>query len=362
MASCDYLGDLELDAAGNVRIRPVVIGPLPEREYRPVAVPTSVARRIDDGHAFAAPVVGDSMQPVILDNDTIIVSRVREPHTGDIVVVRATEPDPKFGELCGYVWRYHRRRSGVYVTKDNSKYGRDFRSIRREAIVGVVIRVIHREGRDMYENHIAVQKIVALHRSCKWGRPPADLGFHRDAKLAELRAILDISDSELIAGRLPWGLLRASAIADHAHAGILAADTLTVEITPESRVGLAVIVRNRAGETLLGMMQRDGLDTPAPGDFYLNVGDRRVALTREGGQVHLWQSMAVVRRVQRHVQNRDAAEEQLVHVSGYVKRDGTFVPPLDRPMPMNANQKWTPKSSSHRGELGFSIRHSPITP
>src|SRR5882724_5830223 len=103
MGSCEYLGDLEVDEAGNVLIRPVGIAPLPEREYRPVAVPLSVAKRIDAGEAFVTPVIGDSMQPVILDNDMLAVSTVREPCNRDIVIVRASGPDPTYGQVCGYV-------------------------------------------------------------------------------------------------------------------------------------------------------------------------------------------------------------------------------------------------------------------
>src|ERR1043166_1554551 len=101
MASCEYLGDLELDERGNVRIRPVAIAPLPEREYRPIAVPLSAAQRIEAGEAFVTPVVGDSMQPVILDNDALVVSTVRQPRNGDVVIVRAIRPDPTYGQVCG---------------------------------------------------------------------------------------------------------------------------------------------------------------------------------------------------------------------------------------------------------------------
>jgi len=65
---------------------------------------------------------------------------------------------------------------------------------------------------------------------------------------------------------------------------------------------------------------------------------RRVSLTRGNGQVQLWRSIGVVRRVQRSVESSKAMT--LVHVSGYVKRDGTVVQPLERAMPNNSNQKW----------------------
>src|ERR1041384_6132816 len=133
MANCEFLGDLELDEEGNVRIRAVAIAPLPEREYRPVAVPLSVAKRID---------AGETMQPVILDNDMLVVSTVREPRNRDIVIVRANGLDPTYGQVCGYVWRFQSRRSGMFVIKDNRKYGREPRPVRREDIVGVVMRVV----------------------------------------------------------------------------------------------------------------------------------------------------------------------------------------------------------------------------
>jgi hypothetical protein len=355
MGSCEYLGDLEIDEAGNVRVRPVAIAPLPEREYRPMVVPLSVAKRIDAGEAFVTPVIGDSMQPVILDNDMLVVSTVRQPCNGDVVIVRARHPDPAYGPVCGYVWRFQSHRAGTFVIKDNPKYGREPRPIRREEIVGVVMRVIHRQFRDCHESHVAVQKIIGLYRSCKWGRPPSDLGFYRDAKLAELRAVLNVPDSELVDGRVPWGLLRASTTTDHPHADITTSDILTIEIAAETHVGLALIVRNESGETLIGTMERDGLTTPEPGEFYLQVGDRRVALTRKRGSIHLWRSLAVIRRVQRHVEACDA--RQVVHVSGYTTREGKVIAPTVRPLPSNANQKWQPRSSSSRRDLtSFNLR------
>lgn len=299
MASCDFLGHLEFDETGKARIRPMVVSARPAREHRPVAVPISVAQSVQAGETLIASAIGEGMEPLILDNDTLVVSRVSEPHDGDIVLVHAAQTDAVVGERGASVWRFHHRGTGPFLTRANPD-DRASRSVCRKDILGVVVRIIHREFRDPDENHVGIQKTIAIHRACKWETPPADLGFHSDAKLAELRTALQIPESELLGGRLPWGLFRGRAVGEHRHLGIQALDTLSVEVTREGRAGLVVIVRNKAGDTLMGTMEREGLKTPHPGGFYINQGSRRIALTRNGGRVRLWWCIAVVRSVHRH--------------------------------------------------------------
>jgi hypothetical protein len=239
------------------------------------------------------------MQPTILDNDMAIYSTTREPRSGDIVIVAPNGPHPYFDVVSGYVWRYHKERSRRYLTKDNPKHVKHSLPVVREQIIGVVTRVIHREFREPAENHANVQQHVTLFRECKRGKPPADLGFYLDAKLAQLRSVFSIPDSELIAGWLPWGLFRAAARVDHLHMGITARDTLTIAATPETHVGLIVVVCNDDGENLIGLEQRERLSDPTPGEFYIDVGDRRVVLTQDGGRLPLWSSIGVIRRIDR---------------------------------------------------------------
>lgn len=101
-----------------------------------------------------------------------------------------------------------------------------------------------------------MQRHETLYHACKWVTPPVDPGFHRAKTLDDLRSVLNIPDSELIA--------RATAVAHHARACVTAGDTLTIEVTRESRVGLAVIVRNGMGETLIGVLQRDNSKSSEP--------------------------------------------------------------------------------------------------
>jgi len=295
MSNCEYLGSLELDGNGIVRVRRPQIQPPPRRAEQRVTVPASVARAIRQNRARLARVLGDSMQPGILDNDSVVISTIRWPRHGDVVAVRLTAPHPVYGNIEACLWRLQEKRGRAYLTKDNERY-RDSPSVTASDILGVVTRVLPRERRDELENYERVQLDKALFREFKWGDPPPDLGFFRDAETAEFRSVVEIPPSELIAGRLPWGLFRATAIAGHPQVGITAGDTLTIEPTIQSHVGVIAIKRNDAGETIVGRLQLEGFGTRKVGEFFVDLADRRVMVTRD--TLPLWHTIGLVRHVE----------------------------------------------------------------
>jgi signal peptidase I len=242
-------------------------------------------------------VIGDSMQPAILDNDVVVVSPMRLPRHRDIVVIRAKGPHPVYGPIDGYVWRYYARAGERSLGKDNPHY-RNRQPVLREEIVGVVTRILPRAYRDEHENYLRIQQHRALSQACNLKDPP-DLGFYRERDLRELRAILQIPESELVNGRLPWGLFRAIAITDHPHVGITTQDILTVEPTIESCTGQLVVKRNDDGETILGILQRDGLRSRHPGEFFIETAERRINVSRDDGRYPLYRTIAVIKRIQR---------------------------------------------------------------
>ena len=292
MSNCEYLGTLEQLPDGTVRIRRPHIPPAPARSRRPIQLALSVERQLARGNAYVTTVIGDSMQPTILDNDAVVVSTMRAPRHGSIVVVHADQPHPVYGPVNGYVWRYN---SG-FLKKDNPRY-REQQPVRREEIIGVITRILPRSSRDEQENYLRIQQHRALLESCN--EPvPTGLGFYRGCDLLDLRAIFTVPDAELLDGRLPWGPFRATAITDHHHVGITTKDTLTVQPTIENRVGQLVVKRNDAGETILGILQRDGLRSRHPGKFFIETAERRVDVTREDG-CPLFRTIAVIERIQR---------------------------------------------------------------
>ena len=295
MSDCEYLGTLERDPDGTVRIRRPHIPPAPARTKRPIQIPLSVERQIRRGNSYVTTVIGDSMQPTILDNDVVLVSRSRSPRHRDIVVIRANGPHPVYGPIDGYVWRYDAR--DTCLRKDNPHY-RDPQPVVREEIIGVVTRILPRSYRDEHENHLRIQQHRALSQACKIKDPP-DLGFYRERDLNELRAIFQIPAAELVHGRLPWGLFRATTITEHPHVGITTHDVLTVEPTIESCTGQLVVKRNEDGETILGVLQRDGLRSRHPGEFFIETAERRINVSRDDGRYPLYRAIAVIKRIQR---------------------------------------------------------------
>lgn len=296
MSDCEYLGTLERDPDGTVRIRRPHIPLAPVRTKRPVQIPLSVERHIACGNAYVTTVIGNSMQPTILDNDIIVVSN-RSPRHRDIVVIRAHGPHPVYGPIDGYVWRYYARAGDRSLGKDNPYY-RHRPPVMHEEIIGVVTRILPRAYRDEQENYLRLQQHRALSQACNLKDAP-DLGFYRERDLRELRAIFQIPATELVDGRLPWGLFRATAITDHPHVGITTQDVLTVEPTIESCTGQLVVKRNKDGETILGVLQRDGLRSRHPGEFFIETAERRVNVSRDDGHYPLYRAIAVIKRIQR---------------------------------------------------------------
>jgi signal peptidase I len=298
MSDCEYLGSVELDARGRAYIRPPQIPPPPPRAERPITLPGSVQRQVNGREVSVAPVIGTSMEPSILDSDWIVVSESRRPRHGDIVLVTAKSPDPLYGEIAGAVWRYHYRARQGYLRKDNPRY-RGERTVVPREILGVVTRVLHRQYRDELENYHRVQTDIILYRECNWGAPPPDLGFHRERNVTAVRAIVSIPTAELLNGRLPVGLFRGIATANHPHLKICTGDALVIELTRSSHVGAIVIERNDAGETIVGVLQREDLELPRPGEFFIDLADRRVLITRRQGRDHLWYPIGIVRDIER---------------------------------------------------------------
>jgi SOS-response transcriptional repressor LexA len=296
MSNCVYVGTLERDPDGTVRIRRPHIPPAPARTKRPIHIPWSVERQLARGNAYVTRVIGDSMQPTILDNDAIVVSTIRRPRHGDIVAVKANGPHPIYGPIDGYLWRYYVHDGHTSLRKDNPRY-REEQPATREEIIGVITRILPRSYRDEQENYLRIQQHRAFLESFNEAVPPG-LGFYRGCDLRDLRAIFTIADAELLDGRLPWGAFRASTITDYPHVGITTKDTLTVDPTIESRVGLLVVERADDGATILGVLQRDGLRSRHPGKFFIETAERRVDITREDGYP-LYRTLAVIERIQR---------------------------------------------------------------
>jgi signal peptidase I len=296
MSDFEYLGTLERDPDGTVRVRRPRIPPAPTRVRRPILIPSSVQRHLARGNAYVTTVIGDSMQPTILDNDAVVVSTIRTPRHRDIVVIRANGPHPVYGPIDGYVWRYYARNDGICLGKDNPRY-RERQPVKPQEIIGVITRVLPRAYRDEQENYVRVQQHRALLQAMN-SRVPSQLGFYRACDLRELRTIFTIPDAELLHGRLPWGLFRVTTLVDHPHAGITTENVLTVQPAIESHVGQLVVKRNDEGATILGVLQRDGLRTRHPGKFYVEAAEGRVDVTREDGYP-LFRTIAVIEHIQR---------------------------------------------------------------
>jgi signal peptidase I len=296
MSDCEYLGTLERDLDGTVRIRRPHIPPAPARVRRPLLIPSSVERQVVRGIAHVTTVIGDSMQPTILDNDAVVVSTIRAPRHRDIVVMKANGPHPVYGPIDGYVWRYYARAGDTCLGKDNPHY-RERQPVKPEEIIGVITRILPRAYRDEQENYLRIQQHRALSQACNVTDPP-DLGFYRGCDLRELRAIFEIPQAELIDGRLPWGLFRATPWIDHPQAGFTTENVLTLQPTIESHVGQLVVKRNDEGETIIGTLQRDGLRSRHPGKFYVEAAEGRIDVTREDGYP-LFRTIAVIEHIQR---------------------------------------------------------------
>lgn len=287
-----YLGSIVVAPDGSLRLeRPRVTPPPAPLADDPIKVPRSVSRAIAGGRGFLARILGDSMQSGILDNDVGVVVR-RAPKDGDVVVVRANEPHPVYGSITACVWRYHKNCRDAFLTKDNTVY-RTQRSVTADEIMGVVATVLPRERRNKLENYARIQEFHAIDRAL--GRcPSADLGFYTQAKCKAFSAIVTIPESELVGKRLPWGLFRGIAKADHQHVGINAGDILTIDATPDTHVGQLVIDQHEDSTIMIGVLQRERLHEQRPGEFYIDVGNRRVHVSEDNGRMPLGRTLGVI--------------------------------------------------------------------
>lgn len=299
MTQVKYLGSIVVGPDGSPRLERPRIPPPPTRavDY-PVKVPRAVSRAIAGGRGFLARILGDSMQPGILDNDVGVVVH-RAPKDGDIVVVRTDLPHPVYGAITACVWRYHLHGRDAFLTKDNTRY-RTQRPVTSQEIMGVVTSVLPRERRNELENYARIQEFMAIDRAL--GRcPSSDLGFYTQAKRDAFSTVVTIPESELINRRLPWGYFRGIAKADHLHVGIHAGDILTIDATPDTHVGQLVIDQHDNGTITVGVLQRERLHEHPPGEFYIDVGDRRVYVSEDNGRMPTGYTLGVIEHHERSV-------------------------------------------------------------
>lgn len=297
MTRVRYLGAIIVGPDGSPRLeRPRITPPPTPPVDHPITVPRAVSRAIAGGRGFLARILGDSMQPTILDNDVGIVVR-RAPNDGEIVVVRTEIPDPVYGAITACVWRYHQQYGQAFLAKDNTTY-RARRPVTAAEILGVVASVLPRERRNELENYARIQEFLAIDRAL--GRSPsADLGFYRQAKRDSFSAIVSIPTSELVGNQLPWGYFRGIATTDHHHVGIHAGDILTIDATPDTHVDQLVINRHEDGTTTIGVLQRERLHEQRPGEFYINVGNQRIYVSEENGRLPTGRTLGVIEHHER---------------------------------------------------------------
>ena len=297
-----YLGTAVVRPDGTLRVMAYRMLPPPEPPVlHPVHVPRSVRRAIAGGRGFLARVLGDSMQPHLLDYDVVVVLR-RAPTDGDIVLVRTNYAHPVYGPITGCVWRYHRIAGSAVLRKDNTRYGRELR-VAADDILGVVTRICWRERRNEWEHYERIQELLALARAAGH-RTSADLGCYPQSKRDAFAAVVTIPPSELVGERLPWGCFRAIAKDDHPHVGIHAGDTVTIEPTGETHVGQIVIEQDDTGETIIGILQRERRDEQAPGDFYINQGEHRTYVTKDNGRTYRCKPLGVIQQHARPARRR----------------------------------------------------------
>lgn len=292
-----YLGSVVVAPDGSVRLeRPHITPPPAPPIDHPIQVPRAVARAIAGGRGFLARILGDSMQPGILDNDVGVVMH-RSPKDHDVVVVRTAEPHPVYGAITACVWRYHQKNHNRFLTKDNTAY-RTQRSVTANEVMGVVATVLPRERRNELENYERIQEFHAIDQAI--GRCPSlDLGFYTQTKCDAFIQVITIPDSERIGKRLPWGYFRAIAKADHRHVGIHAGDILTIDATPDTHVGQLVIEQHDDGTITIGVLQREQLHKQRPGEFYIDVGNHRVYVSEENGRRPTGHTLGVIEHHER---------------------------------------------------------------
>lgn len=292
-----YLGAIVVDPDGSLRLeRPSITPPPAPPVDHPIKVPRSVSRAIAGGRGFLARILGDSMQPGILDYDVGVVVH-RAPKDEEVVIVRTDEPHPVYGTITACVWRYHKNHRDAFLTKDNTTY-RSQRPVTAEEIIGVVTSALPRERRNELENYARIQEFLAIDRALG-RRPSTDLGFYTDAKRNAFSAVVTIPDSELVGNRLPWGHFRAIATTDHPHVGIHVGDILTIDATPDTHVGQLVIDQHEDNTITIGMLQRERLHEQRPGEFYIDVSDQRVYVSEQNGRMPTGHTLGVIEHHER---------------------------------------------------------------
>ena len=292
MTQAEYLGSLIVASDGSVRLeRPRITPPPAPLADHPIKVPRSVSRAIAGGRGFLARILGDSMQPRILDNDVAVVVH-RAPRDQDIVVVRTNEPHPVYGTITACVWRYHKNCRDAFLTKDNMAYHAQRRVTAKE-IMGGVVTVLPRERRNELENYARIQELIAIDPAIG-RRRSRNLGFYRQATCDAFSAVVTIPDAELFGKRLPWGYFRGVAKADHPHVGIRAGDILTIDAAPDTHVDQLVIQQHDDGAINVGVLQRERLHEQRPGEFYIDIGDHRVYVTEDNGRMPLGKTLGVI--------------------------------------------------------------------
>lgn len=298
-----YLGTAVVRPDGTLRVMPYRLPPPPQPPVvHPVRVPRSVRRAIG-GRGFLARVLGDSMEPHLLDYDAVVVMR-RAPTDGDIVLVRTNYAHPVYGPMTGGVWRYHAITDGALLKKDNDRYQREVR-VTADDLLGVVTRICWRERRNEWEHYERIQELLALARAA--GHPTSADGCYPQSKRDAFAAVVSIPASELLGERLPWGCFRAIAKADHPHLGIHAGDTVTIQPTGETHVGQIVIEQHDSGEIIIGTLQRER-HHEQPGDFYIDQGKHRTYVTNDNGRIYRCQPLGVIRQHARPTGRRDVQE------------------------------------------------------
>jgi hypothetical protein len=240
-------------------------------------------------------VVGDSMSPTLLDNDQIIVARGLAPSPNDIVVIPFEEV-PSLPGVRFAVARYKCLDGRTFVSKDQPRYARYNAEVTEKHVLGVAVEILPRDRRNPRENHFKVQSAREVYRDQR-KKIPADLGFFLDGRTREFLRALEIPDCEFLDGRLPWGSFRAFARAPQPHVGIGTRDVLTIDPAAQSFVGQLILKTSSEGESLFGVLQRDGLHDPTPRPFLLGP-------TADGSDFRVedhdgWYHRGVVARIDR---------------------------------------------------------------
>lgn len=278
MSNCEYVGRLVKRDDGRVVIEKPRIPPRPDdpRRKRKIWVPESIDTIVDRKDAILTYTVGNSMQPTILDGDTLVIDKSKPATDGSVVAVRFPgQSFPKSG-LDTMIARCRSIAGSLMLVKDNvHDYPQFQEPVERVEFLGEVVGILPREFRDVGENHDRIQRDLASLRSFGDSNPARLVtGVYGERTTRLLELALRIPRHELDAeGRLPWGMFRAFSREDHPLLGIRAGGLLIVKPTPESCAGDLIFQDDGRGGLQLGRLQTD-----RRGSFWL-AGDsgRKIA-------------------------------------------------------------------------------------